>query len=59
MQGLGMGGALSLVLIVQVTAEEVHRSYYKPRHKPRLRWSGKLIGFGDWPVGFLEALETM
>ena len=30
-------GALSLVLIVQATTEEVLRSYFKPRHKPRLR----------------------
>ena len=34
MQGLGKGGALSLFTIVQATAEEVHRVYYKPRHKP-------------------------
>ena len=31
MHGLGKGGALSLALIVQATAEEVHRIYYKPR----------------------------
>ena len=43
LQGLGKGGALSLVLIVQATAEEVHSSYYKPRHKPRLRWSDALL----------------
>ena len=36
-EGLDMGGALSLVLIVQATAVEVHRVYSKPRHKPRLR----------------------
>jgi predicted ATPase len=34
---------LSLVLIAQATAEEVHRVYYKPRHKPRLRWSDALL----------------
>ena len=43
MQGLGKGGALSLILIVQATAEEVHRVYYKPRYKPRLRWNGALL----------------
>ena len=37
------GGALSLVLIVQATAEEVNRLYYKPRHKAGLRWSGALL----------------
>ena len=35
-QGLGKGGALSPVLIVQATAEEVHLAYYKPRHKLEL-----------------------
>ena len=43
MQGLGKGGALSPVLIVQATAEEVHRVYFKPRHKPRFRWSDALL----------------
>ena len=42
MKGLGKGGALSLVLIVQATAEKVNRAYYK-RHKPGLRWSGALL----------------
>jgi len=40
--GLGKGGALSLVFIVQATAEEVLRVYFKLRHKPRLRWSDAL-----------------
>ena len=43
MQGLGKGGALSLVLIVQATAEEVHRLYYELRHKPKLRWSDAFL----------------
>ena len=33
-QGLGKGGALFLVLIVQATAEEVSRAYIKPRQTP-------------------------
>ena len=41
--GLGKEGALPLVLIVQATAEEVHRAYKKPRHKPMLRWSDALL----------------
>ena len=43
MQGLGKGGALSLVLIVQATAEEVRRVYYKSRHTPGLRWSDTFL----------------
>ena len=43
MQGLGKGCALSTVLIVQATAEEVHRVYGKPRHTPRLRWNGAFL----------------
>ena len=42
-KGLGKGGALSLVPIIQATTEEVHHVYYKPRHKPRLRWSNALL----------------
>jgi len=38
MQGLGKKGDLSLVLIVQATAEEVHRAYCGPRHNTKLRW---------------------
>ena len=43
MQGPCKGGALSPVLIVQATSEEVHRVYYKPRHKPMLSWSGAFM----------------
>ena len=43
MQGIGKGGALFLVLIVQATAEEVHRISCKQIHKPRLSWSDALL----------------
>ena len=36
------GGALSLVLIVQATAKR-NRAFFKPRDKPRLRWSDALL----------------
>ena len=38
-QGPGKRGALSLVLIVQTVAEEVHRVHFEPRNGPGLRWS--------------------
>ena len=41
--GLGKGGALSLAPIGKATAAEVHRLYYKPRHKPGLRWGDALL----------------
>jgi hypothetical protein len=53
MNGLGKGGALSLVLIVQTTVEEVYRVYCKLRHKQMLRWSdaflqGPAVGLDAW-----------
>ena len=35
-QGLGKGGSLPLVIMVQAAVEEVHRLYFKPRHKPEV-----------------------
>ena len=43
MGDLGKGGSLSLVLIAQAFAEEVHLLYYELRHKPRVRWSDALL----------------
>ena len=51
--------------IVQATAEELHRVYYKPRHKPRLRWSDALFrqnkerGITIYVVSFPESLTPL
>jgi len=60
--GFGKGGDLSLVLIVQATAEEVHRSYHKPRHESELYSSGALfqgpaVGYTQIPHEAADVLE--